>query len=103
MQDCGILNILNEVGRGIQMSRIDEFSASWLSHRNALIELLGAVDEKDLHFKPWDDAMSLSELVTHISDAMDMFIMTVKNGVFTPPTKGQAIDSMVDLRNSLIT
>ncbi|KIL49445.1 DinB family protein [Jeotgalibacillus soli] len=83
------------------MEKIDGFITSWLSHRKALLELLNTVDNEYLHYKPWDNAMSLSELVLHISGAMGMFVNTVKSGVFTPPPAPKSFETVEDLRTIL--
>ncbi|HZH59572.1 MAG TPA: DinB family protein [Metabacillus sp.] len=68
------------------MAGINELVSGWMSHRKVLHELLDTFEDQHLSYKPWEEAMSLSELVLHISGAMEMFTDTVKNGVFTPPS-----------------
>lgn len=60
------------------MSQMNDFIAGWMSHRNALIALLDTVQDADLDYKPWDGAMSLGQLVTHIVDSTDMFTKVVQ-------------------------
>lgn len=83
------------------MAKIDGYIAGWLSHRESLIELLEVIDDAHLNFKPWDGAMSLSELVQHISNSTGMFVQTVKNGEFTPPAKDNMINSITELADYL--
>ncbi|KIL50953.1 DinB family protein [Jeotgalibacillus campisalis] len=83
------------------MAKIDQMMAGWLSHRQALIELVEVIDNEHLHFRPWEDAMSVSELVQHTADSTGMFIQTVQNGELTPPSKNQKIDSISELQDYL--
>lgn len=80
------------------MSKINELVSGWMSHRKVLHELLDTFEDQHLSYKPWEDAMSLSELVLHISGAMEMFADTVKNGVFTPPTGSSNIETLSELK-----
>jgi uncharacterized damage-inducible protein DinB len=80
------------------MSSIQSYVAGWLSHRNALIALLDKVQDKDLHYKPWDGAMSLAELAVHITDSTAMFANIVA-GKEKPASQGQAFSSADALRN----
>lgn len=68
------------------MAGINGLVSGWMRHRKVLPELLDTFEDQHLSYKPWEDAMSLSELVLHISGAMEMFTNTVRNGVFTPPS-----------------
>lgn len=69
------------------MPNINEFIAAWKSHRKVLHDMLADVTDEQLSFKPWEKAMSLQELVLHITGSMDMFAKTVQNGVFAPGDK----------------
>jgi uncharacterized damage-inducible protein DinB len=80
------------------MAKVNGFVAGWMSHRKALLELLDTIEDQHLHYKPWENAMSLSELVLHISGAMGMFAQTVKNGVFTPPSEPKPFETTNDLK-----
>ncbi len=80
------------------MTRVNELISGWMSHRKVLHELLDTFEDQHLSYKPWEEAMSLSELVLHISGAMEMFTDTVKNGVFTPPTGSSKIESVSELK-----
>ncbi|PPA70931.1 DinB family protein [Jeotgalibacillus proteolyticus] len=83
------------------MAKIDEYLKSWLSHREALIELIDVIEDENLHYKPWDGAMSFAELVTHIGGSTGMFVQTVKNGEFTPPDQNTMINSVTELKDYL--
>lgn len=80
------------------MTKKNELITSWMSHRKVLHELLDTVEDQHLTYKPWEDAMSLSELVLHITSVMDMFAQTVKIGVFTPPTGQKEVKTVADLK-----
>ncbi|WP_102348171.1 DinB family protein [Bacillus sp. Marseille-P3661] len=83
------------------MERMNGFMNSWMAHRNALIELVKTVGDEHLNYKPWEDAMSFSELVLHITSATEMFVQTVKRGVFTPPTEKKSVDSINELLSTI--
>lgn len=66
------------------MSKIAAFTAGWMSHRKALLELLDTIQDQHLPYKPWDKAMSFAEMALHIANSTAMFVQIVKNGSFTP-------------------
>lgn len=80
------------------MTDINGFVAEWLSHRKVLHQMLEEVKTEQLNLKPWEGAMSLSELVQHIAGAMAMFVRTVKNGVFTPGESAKAPETIEELK-----
>lgn len=80
------------------MDPFKAFIASWLSHRKALHDLIDVVKDEHLNYKPWDNAMSLSELVLHISGSTTMFANTVKDGKFTPPSASAPVASAAELK-----
>ncbi|RFU67922.1 DinB family protein [Peribacillus saganii] len=80
------------------MAKINGFIDSWVSHRKALLELVDTFGDEQLHFKPWENAMNLSELVLHITGATSMFVQTVKKGVFTPPPELISVETARDLK-----
>ncbi|MCM3586008.1 DinB family protein [Mesobacillus maritimus] len=80
------------------MSRVDSYKDGWLSHRKALQALIETLENKNLSFKPWDNAMSLSELVLHISSSTSMFVRTVNEGIFTPPNEGKTPETVEELK-----
>lgn len=79
------------------MSKLSGFISGWLSHRKALLELIKVVNDEQLSFKPWENGMSLSELVLHISGSTSMFVSTVKTGVFAPPTVKKEVSTVKEL------
>lgn len=83
------------------MGKSQNFIAGWTTHRKALLELLETFDNDHLHYKPWDNAMSLSELVLHISGATTMFVQIVKNGAFTPPSNEESIKTIDELKQAV--
>lgn len=80
------------------MEKLSGFIESWMGHRKALIELLEVVDNENLNYKPWEDSMSFSELVIHITSSMDMFAQTVKNGVFATPKQSKSFATLKELK-----
>jgi uncharacterized damage-inducible protein DinB len=83
------------------MTTINEFTKSWLSHRKVLHEMLADVTTEQLQLKPWEQAMSVSGLVLHITGAMGMFANTVKNGVFTQPVPPKPFATIEELRANI--
>lgn len=67
------------------MSKAESFVTQWMRHRTVLLEVLDRLGEKDPQFKPWDGAMSLSELAAHIAGAGMMFVNSVQTGRLAPP------------------
>lgn len=57
----------------------------WIQHRNVLEELLKQINDEHIDFKPWDDAMTLGELVLHIAGWNDVFVSMVKTEKFATP------------------
>lgn len=84
------------------MARIYEFIPGWVGHRKAIIELLNTVQDEQLHYKPWKDAMSFAELVLHITGAMNMFVETVKNGELAQKTEKKSFKTVGDLKAIVI-
>jgi uncharacterized damage-inducible protein DinB len=74
------------------------YISGWMSHRKALLELINTLDSDNLQYKPWDGAMTLSELVLHISTSTGMFANTVKQGVFVPPTTPKTPETIDELK-----
>ncbi|MCJ8014048.1 DinB family protein [Paenibacillus sp. KQZ6P-2] len=69
------------------MSHNEELWAGLSRHREVLIQLTELVDDEHIHFKPWEGAMTLGELVVHIATSLDMFLNLVITGNFAPPAK----------------
>ncbi|KKK36151.1 damage-inducible protein DinB [Mesobacillus campisalis] len=80
------------------MENTKGFTSGWMSHRKALIELLDTLNDGQLNYKPWENGMTLSELVLHTTGATAMFAQTVKNGEFTPPSGPNAVESVQKLK-----
>ncbi|ASS66677.1 MULTISPECIES: DinB family protein [unclassified Paenibacillus] len=80
------------------MTDINGFIAEWRSHRNVLPQMLEQVTDEQLDMKPWEQAMSLSELVVHIAASMVVFAATVANGSFNPGDKPSPIHTADELR-----
>ncbi|WP_188455690.1 DinB family protein [Virgibacillus oceani] len=80
------------------MSKIEEIHEGWLRHRLVLQELLETIDNNHINFKPWEGAYSMGSLAVHIATSTDMFVKSVKNGVFTPPAANQ-FETMEDVRD----
>ncbi|NGP46499.1 damage-inducible protein DinB [Bacillaceae bacterium SIJ1] len=70
----------------------------WLSHRNALVNLIDKVDNEHTVYEPWNGAMSLGHLVVHIVQSTDMFVESVKQGTFAEPTIQDDFQTMDDVR-----
>jgi uncharacterized damage-inducible protein DinB len=77
--------------------KAENYLQDWLRHRMVLHELIELFNDSHINFKPWDDAFPMGSLVVHIASTMDMFVKTVKNGIFTPPTINQ-YQTMDDVR-----
>ncbi|WP_244532602.1 DinB family protein [Mesobacillus persicus] len=78
--------------------KINHFMDSWMSHRKALLELIDTFENEHLNYRPWDKAMTLSELVLHISSSTGMFVESVKNGVFAPPSTPKMPETTEELK-----
>ncbi|MGM0904410.1 MAG: DinB family protein [Bacillota bacterium] len=74
------------------------YISSWMSHRKALLELINTIDSDNLQYKPWDGAMTFSELVLHIATSTGMFANTVKQGEFVPPTTPKTPETIEELK-----
>lgn len=82
------------------MGKADSFVSQWLRHRTVLLELLDLVTDEHTHFKPWEGALSLSDLAIHIAGSGVMFVTTVQTGTLTPPSSSAApkAETMEDTR-----
>ncbi|MFD1957486.1 DinB family protein [Paenibacillus thailandensis] len=80
------------------MSKIQAYVAGWLSHREALLDLLDVVSDEQLSYKPWEKGMSFAELAQHVSGATLMFVKIVKTGSYTPssapPQKASSVEEL---------
>ena len=68
------------------MSRAQSVLTHWHAHRDVLAPLVEAVPEDKLNYRPWDQAMSFSDLVWHILSASAMFAAAAKEGRVTGRT-----------------
>ncbi|WP_053361736.1 DinB family protein [Bacillus sp. FJAT-27251] len=80
------------------MENTKDFTSGWMDHRKALLELLDTFNDGQLNYKPWENGMTLSELVLHTTGATAMFAQTVKNGEFTPPSGPSTVESIQELK-----
>ncbi|GGE33473.1 hypothetical protein GCM10011391_10170 [Pullulanibacillus camelliae] len=63
------------------MGQVEAFMQEWLRHRRVLEELLQPIKTEHMDFKPWDNAMTLSELTLHVAYWSKAFVTLVKTGV----------------------
>lgn len=71
------------------MSSVKNFHDHFLRHRKVTEEVLGLFSDKDLDFKPWDNALSVKDLAIHIAVSTKMFAQTVLKGEFAPVANEQ--------------
>lgn len=79
------------------MDYLKNYTATWLSHRGALQNLLKVIEEKDLAYKPWENGMSFADLVTHTVGATSMFTKIVKDGSQPSSGKPESVTSLEKL------
>ncbi|WP_160500589.1 DinB family protein [Paenibacillus dendrobii] len=82
------------------MNKNEEIWTKLAQHREIWIQLTELAKDEHIHFKPWEGAMSLGELVVHIATSMDMFLNLVTTGTFALPAKPEFAD-MGDVRRIL--
>lgn len=76
----------------------DTFTKVWLSHRTVLHSLLEIVNEEQIHYKPWEGAMSFGEQALHIAKATDMFVRLALTGEVKRPDAPAAIETIEELK-----
>jgi uncharacterized damage-inducible protein DinB len=81
------------------MKKVDDYLQNWLRHRLVLQEMVELIDNEHIDFKPWDNAIPMGSLIVHIVSSTEMFVKTVKNGTFTPPTTINQYQTINDVRN----
>lgn len=81
------------------MKLVEEYIQEWLRHRLVLQEMVALIPDEHIGFKPWENAMPMGSLITHIATATDMFVKTVINGTFTPPAKFNQCETMEEIGN----
>lgn len=82
------------------MGKADTYAKKWLRHRTVLLDLLDRIPEDKVDFKPWEKAMSLSELALHIATGGDWFVTAVKTGKFGKPSEEKA-GSITELKSKV--
>lgn len=71
------------------MGQAELLMNEWQTHRKVLEQLLQLIPDEHVDFKPWEDAMTLSELAQHIVLSAEMFLALAKTGrndIKTPAT-----------------
>ena len=81
------------------MKKAEDYLQQWLQHRSVLQEIVALISNEQINFKPWENAMTMGALITHIVFSTDMFVKTVKNGTFTPPNKRKQYQTIDEVRN----
>ncbi|KHF32701.1 DinB family protein [Paenibacillus sp. P1XP2] len=81
------------------MKKLEEYIQEWLRHRLVLQDMVALIPDEHIGFKPWENAMPMGTLITHIVTSTDMFVKTVKNGMFTPPAKINPCETMEEIGN----
>ncbi|GIO65938.1 DinB family protein [Paenibacillus sp. VCA1] len=81
------------------MKKVEEYIQEWLRHRLVLQDMVALIPDEHIGFKPWENAMPMGTLITHIVTSTDMFVKTVKNGMFTPPAKINPCETMEEIGN----
>ncbi|GAA0843337.1 DinB family protein [Bifidobacterium pullorum subsp. gallinarum] len=71
----------------------------WRKHRTVLNQLLEDVHTEHLDYKPWQDAYTLGALAVHIAASSEMFLLSIKNGTFSPPSISTQFETIEDIRN----
>jgi uncharacterized damage-inducible protein DinB len=85
------------------MAKIKNFLDGWYRHRAVLTDLLNVIPDDQVHFKPWDNGMSLGELAIHIAGAAKKFVNLVKTGVFEGSGEKITFATMDDVRRLVQT
>lgn len=71
----------------------------WQRHRTVLTQLLQDIRSEHLDYKPWKDALTLGALAVHIAASSEMFLRSIQNGSFTPPSIPVKFETIEDVRN----
>ncbi|MCL6627581.1 MAG: DinB family protein, partial [Alicyclobacillus shizuokensis] len=80
---------------------LQQFVQHWWSHRQVLSELLQAIPEDKADFRPWEKAMSVTELAMHIASSAYKFVDSVANGRFEPGWDRPQAETLADARRIL--
>lgn len=71
----------------------------WHRHRKVLLPLLQDVENEHLDYKPWENAYTLGALAVHIAASSDMFLRSILNGSFSPPSISTQYETIEDIRS----
>ncbi|MGG3283271.1 DinB family protein [Paenibacillus solani] len=71
----------------------------WHRHRTVLLPLLQDIHSENLDYKPWENAHTLGALVVHIAASSDMFLRSILNGSFSPPSISTQYETIDDIRS----
>jgi len=71
----------------------------WHRHRTVLLPLLQDIQNEHLDYKPWDNAYTLGALAVHIAASSDMFLRSILNGSFSPPSISTQYETIDEVRN----
>ncbi|MFJ6411288.1 DinB family protein [Terribacillus saccharophilus] len=82
------------------MSKTAYWKENWLQHRNVLTQLIDQIEDGHLDFKPWEDAMTLRDLVLHVTAWNGVFVNMVKTESMTTPDLPE-VHTMEDLRKAV--
>lgn len=83
------------------MSKADAQLMHFNMHRSVVNKLVDTVKEEDLQFRPWEGAMSLSELVWHMLSTSLTFSRAAATGSLERVTDKPALDSKDDVKNAV--
>src|SRR4051812_10383970 len=81
------------------MDKVNGFLEHWIRHRSVLHDLLDLIGNENIHYKPWNDALSLGALAIHIVVSSDRFVQGIKNGEFTFSSSSNEFETIDDIRN----
>jgi uncharacterized damage-inducible protein DinB len=82
------------------MSKTAHWKESWYQHRNVLISLLEQIEDGHLDYQPWEDAMTLKDLVLHVASSNAMILEMVKTDEMSNPETPE-VQSMDELRQAV--
>lgn len=64
------------------MSIAAGFKTRFMIHRKVLIDLLARIPDEHVHYKPWDNALSLAEQAIHMATSAKQFVDSIQSGTF---------------------
>ncbi|MCL6631417.1 MAG: DinB family protein [Alicyclobacillus herbarius] len=83
------------------MSQVEQVLNHWLSHRQALMDLLAVIPSDKADFRPWEKAMSVKELALHVAGSTYKFVTSVAAGRFEPGWPQLQAETMEETRRIL--